>query len=272
MLEALCNVREFVATEFDALLHDGRDPKANGCKGCGGPPLPVDSEEFLAKLPEDIATHVRQFAMQGKVAVLSDAAKLRLAKLIGRATKVALEAPEGPDGAPCMNADTVRHFVDWLTPLLRRDSYLALLDERPEVLNRLLRLLGLAKWPMQYLLRHPGVIDELADPRLLDSRFDAASYQRDLEDRHTAWVRAGQADEEALLDTLRRAHHAEVSRTLVRDVEGTLTVEQVADDLSALADATLAVTIKWAWSYLQQRPGKQGRYAVGRQPHFAVIA
>ncbi|MFW9616787.1 MAG: glutamine-synthetase adenylyltransferase, partial [Aquabacterium sp.] len=187
MLEALCNVREFVATEFDALLHDGRDSKATGCKGCGGPPLPVDSEEFLAKLPEDLAPHVRQFALHSKVALLSDAAKLRLAKLIGRATKAALDAPEGPDGAPCMSTDTVRHFVDWLTPLLRRDSYLALLDERPEVLNRLLRLLGLAKWPMQYLLRHPGVIDELADPRLLDSRFDAAAYQRDLEDRHTAW-------------------------------------------------------------------------------------
>jgi [glutamine synthetase] adenylyltransferase / [glutamine synthetase]-adenylyl-L-tyrosine phosphorylase len=30
-----------------------------------------------------------------------------------------------------------------------------------------------------------------------------------------------------------------VFRTLVRDVEGELTVEQVADDLSALADAVL---------------------------------
>src|SRR5690606_27871192 len=69
LLEALCNVREFVATEFDALLHDGRDPKGNGCKGCGGPPLPVDSEEFLAKLPDDLAPHVRQFALHGKVAM-----------------------------------------------------------------------------------------------------------------------------------------------------------------------------------------------------------
>ncbi len=272
LIEALCNVREFVATEFDALLHDGRDPKANGCKGCGQPTLPIDSEEFLTKLPEAIGPHVRQFAQQGKVAMLPDHAKLRLAKLIGRATKAALDAPDAPDGRLGVTIDTVRHFVDWLTPLLRRDSYLALLDERPEVLNRLLRLLGLAKWPMHYLLRHPGVIDELADPRLLDSRFDAVAYQRDLEDRHTAWARAGQADEESLLDTLRRAHHAEVFRTLVRDVEGILTVEQVADDLSALADATLDATIRWAWSHLQQRPGKQGRYAVGRQPHFAVIA
>lgn len=58
----------------------------------------------------------------------------------------------------------------------------------------------------------------------------------------------------------------------MRDVEGQLTVEQVADDLSALADATLNTTIQWAWGHLQQRPGKQGAYAVGRQPHFAVIA
>jgi glutamate-ammonia-ligase adenylyltransferase len=60
---------------------------------------------------------------------------------------------------------------------------------------------------------------------------------RELDERRAAWERAGEADEERLLDTLRRAHHAEVFRTLVRDVEGELTVEQVADDLSALADA-----------------------------------
>ena len=87
-----------------------------------------------------------------------------------------------------------------------------------------------------------------------------------------AWEKAGQASEEALLDTLRRAHHAEIFRTLVRDVEGTLTVEQVADDLSALADVTLEVALRWAWHHLQLRPGKQAAWAVGRDPHFAVIA
>jgi glutamate-ammonia-ligase adenylyltransferase len=47
-------------------------------------------------------------------------------------------------------------FVDWIEPLLRRESYLALLIERPEVQNRLLRLLGLARWPMRYLMLHPA--------------------------------------------------------------------------------------------------------------------
>ena len=270
LLDALCRVRELVATEFDALLHDGREGGgAPGCKSCGGPPLPIDSDEFLARLPDDIAPHVRQFAEQPKVALLADAAKLRLAKLVGRATRLALTPQD--DQEP-LGTDAVVRFTDWLTPLLRRDSYLALLIERPEVLHRLLRLLALARWPLQYLLRHPGVIDELADPRLMDSRFEAAAYQQDLQERHHALTRAGQADEEALLDTLRRAHHAEVFRTLVRDVEGLITVEQVADDLSALADATLNISLQWAWAHLQERPGKQAAYAIGRQPHVAVIA
>jgi glutamate-ammonia-ligase adenylyltransferase len=94
---------------------------------------------------------------------------------------------------------------------------------------------------MQYLMRHPGVIDELADERLLHLRFDRAGFTDDLEQRLAAWQRLGEDDEEKLLDTLRHAHHAEVFRTLVRDVEGELTVEEVADDLSALADTLLAV-------------------------------
>ncbi len=77
-----------------------------------------------------------------------------------------------------------------------------------------------------------------------------------------AWDRSGQADEESLLDTLRRAHHAEVFRTLVRDVEGHITVEQVADDLSLLADAMLECTMRWAWMHLRQRHREQPRFAV----------
>ena len=65
-----------------------------------------------------------------------------------------------------------------------------------------------------------------------------------------------------MLDTLRRAHHAEVFRTLVRDVEGRISVEQVADDLSALADASLACTMGWAWARLRQRHRADPRLAV----------
>jgi glutamate-ammonia-ligase adenylyltransferase len=125
--------------------------------------------------------------------------------------------------------------------------------ERPSVYERLLRLLGAAKWPARYLLQHPGVIDELAGGNLFDARFDAAEFEAELQARRAALQRTGEDDEESLMNLLRRAHHAEQFRTLARDVEGVLTVEQVADDLSALADAVLRVTARWCWDRLKTR-------------------
>jgi glutamate-ammonia-ligase adenylyltransferase len=259
LLDKLCEIREFVATEFDALLHDGRAPVApatagGGCKSCGGTPQPVDSDAFLDHLPPELAERVRPWREQPRIQMLRDESKLRLARLIKRAAQAV------KDEQCTMEAAT--RFVDWIEPLLRRESYLAMLVERPEVQTRLLRLLGLARWPMRYLMLHPGVIDELADRRLLQGRFDAAEFTRELDERHEAWERSGQADEESLLDTLRRAHHAEVFRTLVRDVEREITVEQVADDLSALADATLAIAMRWAWRHLKQAHIDEPRLAV----------
>ncbi len=256
LLDRLGETREFVALEFDALLHDGRSPptRGNGCRSCGGTPLPVDDEGFLAKLPGELGQRVRQWVQQPKVQALRDDSKLRLARLVQRAA----EAVERQSCTP----EAALRFIDWLEPLMRRESYFALLVERPEVQARLLRLLGLARWPMRYLMRHPGVIDELADRRIIDQRFDRAAFSRELDERHAAWERSGEASEEALLDTLRRAHHAEVFRILVRDVEGHITVEQVADDLSALADAVLERTLHWGWHHLRKKHREVPRFAV----------
>ncbi|RVU49077.1 bifunctional [glutamate--ammonia ligase]-adenylyl-L-tyrosine phosphorylase/[glutamate--ammonia-ligase] adenylyltransferase [Rubrivivax rivuli] len=265
LLDRLLEVRELVAAEFDALLREGQGAAAEGggsksgpCRGrgCGTGPLPVDSETLLERLPPELAERVRAFAQSPRVQALRDESRLRLGRLMQK-TGLALREER------CTPAGALR-FVDWLEPLLRRESYIALLVERPEVHGRLLKLLGLARWPMQYLMRHPGVIDELADERLLHQRFDRAAFTAELEERRSALQRAGEDDEEKLLDTLRRAHHAEVFRTLVRDVGGELTVEQVADDLSALADALLDITVRWAWAgfRLRHRP----------EPGLAVIA
>jgi glutamate-ammonia-ligase adenylyltransferase len=256
LLDRLGQTREFVAMEFDALLHDGSTGKdaPNGCRSCNGTPSPVDSEAFLDKLPEELARRVRSLCEQPRIAMLRDDSKLRLGRLVGRAAQAA-------EVAHC-SMDAAVRFIDWLEPLLRRESYLALLVERPEVQNRLLRLLGLARWPMRYLMLHPGVIDELADERLLHNRFDPEAFKADLEARHEAWRRSGQADEESLLDTLRRAHHAEVFRTLVRDVEDHISVEETADDLSALADATLDRSLHWAWQHFSKAHLSEPRLAI----------
>jgi len=261
LLDQFCTHREFVATEFDSLLHDGGSApakKPGGCKGCGGAALMLDSPALADGLSPEVAQRLKHFIELPKVALLREEMRQRLARLFKRARQMCEEgAVEDGDLA-------LQRFIDWMEPLLRRESYLALLSERARVLERLLRLLVLARWPMRYLMQHPAVIDELADARLTHERFDSATFQRDLDERHLGWVRSGEADEELLLDTLRRAHQAETFRTLVRDVEGEITVEQAADDLSALADATLECTLRWAWQHLRQRHREE--------PQFAVIA
>jgi glutamate-ammonia-ligase adenylyltransferase len=257
--DRLCEVREFVSTEFDTLLHDGRSPppRAGGCRGkCNGsaPPAQLDSDNWLDRLPPELGERVRRFADNPRVQNLREESRLRIAKLVQRAVD---EIRSGE-----CTTEAASRFVDWIEPLLRRESYLALLVERPSVQRRLLRLLGLARWPMRYLMRHPGVIDELADERTMIERFDPRALTAELESRHEAWHRSGEADEGALLDTLRRAHHAEVFRTLVRDVEGRITVEAVADELSALADTILERSLDWSWHHFKQRHRDKPRLAV----------
>jgi len=242
--------REFVAQEFDRLL--GGNAPCKGCqKGANAPAAPPEIDAVLALLPEPVREHLRPWREHPRVLALREQARARLMRLLQR---TAQWLDEGR-----VTQDAVLRFIDWVSPLLRRESYIALLLEQPAVHERLLTVLGAARWPARYLLLHPGVIDELANPRLLDERFDAAHFERELQSRQDALRRSGEDDEENLLNLLRRAHHAEVFRTLTRDVTGRLTVEQVADDLSALADAMLRLTTRWCWPLLRQKHRDQPR-------------
>ncbi|MGZ5181020.1 MAG: bifunctional [glutamate--ammonia ligase]-adenylyl-L-tyrosine phosphorylase/[glutamate--ammonia-ligase] adenylyltransferase [Ramlibacter sp.] len=252
-LHELDRHREFVAQEFDTLLGAGQE-----CKACTGPrggrAQAPDLDTLLEQLPPRLRERVGRWCGHPRVQALREDARQRLARVIARTGQWVQEGRVGEEAALRM--------ADWLEPLLRRDSYLALLLERPGVHERLLRVLGAARWPARYVVRHPGVIDELASESVLAERFDPAAFEQELQERRRSLQGTGEDDDEALLNLLRRAHHAEVFRTLARDVEGRLTVEQVADDLSALADAVLRVTAQWCWDRLKTRHREAPRFAV----------
>jgi glutamate-ammonia-ligase adenylyltransferase len=252
--------REQVASEFDRLLgqgeHAATSPENEGAPAASAPNEHLSLTALLPELNARLAQRVNDWAEQPRIRTLRDEAMHRLLKLLQRTNAWVEEGRVSEDAA-------VR-WCDWMEPLLRRESYLALLVERPRVHEQLLRLLGLARWPAKYLLQHPGVIDELASPALLSERFDPALFEQELEQRLHALKSTGQADEETLLNLLRRAHHAEVFRTLARDVEKRISVEQVADDLSALADSLLKVTSRWVWQNFKQRHRDE--------PQFAILA
>jgi len=246
--------RELVAQEFDTLLGGDTECKGKGCNGKNGQREPAALEAVLADFDGVVRERLAQWQDSPRVQSLRDDARGRLMRLLQRTAQWLAEDR--------ISADAVLRMADWIEPLLRREIYLSLLLERPSVHERLLRLLGAARWPARYLVQHPGVIDELAGGNLFTSRFDPAEFEAELDARRAALQRTGEDDEESLLDLLRRAHHAEQFRTLARDVEGVLSVEQVADDLSALADAVLRVTARWCWDRLKNRHREDPRFAV----------
>ena len=260
--------REFVAQEFDKLL--GGKPKCVGCNaGAGTRPAapPTDLEDLIARLPPAFAKRVVQWRGNPRILALRDDTRARLRQLVQRTGAWVRSAADEADGdaeeAISHRTEAALRWADWIEPLLRRESYLALLVERPAVQDRLLQLLGAARWPARYLVQHPGVIDELASDEMLEGRFDAEEFERELESRIGSLRRTGEDDEERLLNLLRHAHHAELFRTLARDVDHRITVEQVADDLSALADTVLRVTARWCWQHVRN-PHRE-------QPQFAIV-
>jgi glutamate-ammonia-ligase adenylyltransferase len=156
-------------------------------------------------------------------------------------------------------------FTRWLQLLeviAGRSTYIALLDEYAQAVVRVVRLLAAGRWAADYLARHPVVLDEL-----LDDRLAAEPPGADFVSRWASQV--GQQleldqDGERLMNLLRDAHHAQVFRLLMADVNGLLSVEALADQLSALADATLDLSLSTVWR-LQRGGGV-------RLPPLAVVA
>jgi len=155
--------------------------------------------------------------------------------------------------------DVFIRLLDFLESVNRRSAYLALLMEHPPLLPRLAHLMGASAWAALYLTRHPILLDELLDARLLLAEPDWGEWRRELA---RTLDNAGD-DPEAQMDALRHFQHAQAFRLLVQDVAGHLTVERLADHLSALADTILDATVAHCWR-MMRGPGAP-------PPRFAVI-
>ncbi|HEX9277795.1 MAG TPA: bifunctional [glutamate--ammonia ligase]-adenylyl-L-tyrosine phosphorylase/[glutamate--ammonia-ligase] adenylyltransferase [Casimicrobiaceae bacterium] len=141
-----------------------------------------------------------------------------------------------------------------------RSVYLALLFEHPPVLPRLAQLMAASAWAADYLTRHPLLLDELLDSRVLLAEPDWDAWRRELD----LQLRAHAGDPERQMDALRHFQHAQTFRLLAQDLNGLLTVERLADHLSALADIVLAGTLERCWAQMHGE-------AKLAPPKFAII-
>jgi len=213
-----------------------------------------NAAERLAQLgfgdAEGAAARLAAVRSGGRYTGLPQASRIRFDALIPRV----IEASAAREDADA----TLARFLDLIETVSRRAAYLALLDEHPAVLARIAQLFDASSWAAEYLNRHPVVLDELLDARSLLAPPDWRAFAEDLR----AQLDAREDDEERQMDWLREAHHAHVFRLLVQDLSGLLTVEQLADHLSELADATLQVTLELCWRQLRGHHRSDPRFAV----------
>ncbi|MDO4904351.1 MAG: bifunctional [glutamate--ammonia ligase]-adenylyl-L-tyrosine phosphorylase/[glutamate--ammonia-ligase] adenylyltransferase [Lautropia sp.] len=180
-------------------------------------------------------------------------------------------AQTGLPGSPCAPSVLIGRLCDFLESIAGRSVYLSLLAQHPDAFRHLLRMIGKTRWASDYLKSHPIVIDELLDGHLLEA-LDVTRWARDLREQLAATVLAGVTDAdgqpapdiERQMDVMREAHHGAVFKLLAQDLEQRLTVEHLSDQLSALADAVLEITLELVWRNMPRRHRPD--------PQFAVIA
>jgi [glutamine synthetase] adenylyltransferase / [glutamine synthetase]-adenylyl-L-tyrosine phosphorylase len=211
-------------------------------------------EEVFAEreaAPEPWPDHPRLTALRAsqRYAALPPESKRRLERLAPALARAARATPD-PDA-------TLARGVDLVEAIASRAAYLALLAEHPEALERVARIIGASSWAAEFITRHPLLLDELLDDRLLYAPTDFSSLRKHLQRQ------LGAADDvEQRMNLLREAHQAAVFRLLAQDLAGLLTVERLADHLSALADLVLQITLEQVWKDLRGRHREQPAFAV----------
>ena len=161
------------------------------------------------------------------------------------------------DATPDPRATLVRS-LDVVEAIASRAAYLALLAENPQALERVTRMAGASSWAAEYIARHPLLLDELLDDRVLYAPMDLEALRQSLAEQ----LAAAEDDVERRMNILREGHQAQVFRLLAQDLAGLLTVERLADHLSALADLMIEVAMEQAWRSLRDRHRETPRFAV----------
>jgi [glutamine synthetase] adenylyltransferase / [glutamine synthetase]-adenylyl-L-tyrosine phosphorylase len=226
--ERLQAVRESVSRHFDAVF--------------------AEAQAALEPWPE----HPRLAALRAsqRYAALPDESRSRLDRLVPALARAA-------QGTPDPQA-TLARGVDLVEAIASRAAYLALLAEHPQALERVARMIGASSWAAEFVTRHPLLLDELLDDRLLYAPVDLVSFEKHLR----VQLDAAQGDNERRMNLLRELHQAQVFRLLAQDLAGLLTVERLADHLSALADLILEVTLQVVWQDLRSKHLPAPRFAV----------
>ncbi len=238
--------RAIVTGEFEALF---AAPAANEKISAPQPESETQGQQvrtIAAELGTDnaelIGTRIDAWLASSRTQTLSAKSRARMESLIPFALKAALVQ----DHAPATAVKTFFRLFDLIEAIDKRETYLALLVEYPQVLERVARIAANSAWAAEFLRRHPILLDELIAPAEKNASLDWRAERRALQNA----CDGADGDIEKQYELLRHAKQVATLKLNVADIEGRLSVMALSDELSALADMLLNVALELAWRAL----------------------
>ena len=239
---ALDEHRGAVQDAFDSLFELGDAPRNAAADRLASilfdPQAPADPEALAEPLAEagiadteQLARRLADYTRSRRYRSISAASRAKVEKLLP--AMIAAAAAQENDTAAALGLLEILEAIDG------REAYFALLVEFPQVLERAARLAARSRWAARLLARHPILLDELtrsaASFALTDWNAERATLGAECD--------ALGGDVEHLLDHLRHYKQRQMLRFTIADLEGELPVMALSDELSALADTLLDVTL-----------------------------
>ncbi|AKS18966.1 bifunctional [glutamate--ammonia ligase]-adenylyl-L-tyrosine phosphorylase/[glutamate--ammonia-ligase] adenylyltransferase [Xanthomonas campestris pv. campestris] len=246
LLEALAPHRTRVAAEFAELLAPRVHATAPDTLADYWRALPEGDAAPLLGIglhdPNNAHHMLADFAQSSGVRALSDGARTRLDRVMPALLHAAIRATQ-PDAA-------LRRVLGLLQATLRRTSYLALLDEQPSALARLVDVLSRSALLAERLAAYPLLLDELLDTRISGPLPDRAAL-------HTACVDTLQIDDtEAALRELNERRLALSFRIALATLDGRQQPVDSTQQLAWLAEAVVQTVLQLAQTQLQAAHGQ----------------
>jgi glutamate-ammonia-ligase adenylyltransferase len=235
-LAALDRHREAVAGLFDGLL--GEEPEAPSAARLiwNDPSDLARLEQVGFRDPEQTSTSLAGLQAARDRSSVSADARNRLDGVMPSLLEDILDNAD-PDLALARVLPVVR-------AVLRRSAYLSLLAENAHARGHFVELVTASRWLAETLADHPAFFDSLLDERLLSVVPDRDELAVALADELTG----EEVSFERALEVLRefKSHH--VFNVALAELRGTLTLMQVSDALTFLAEAVLGASLELAWN------------------------
>ncbi len=146
-----------------------------------------------------------------------------------------------------------------------RDSLYTLLNESPEVLARLLRLLSSSRFLSDFLCRRPEFLDSVVRPEAMKRQKPRSAFSAEL-----GLLLREAASSEQKLQRLRQYQQTETFRIGMKDMLAELSRDQAGRQMAGLAECCLLAALELACQSLGARLGPG--FTEWAQKHFAILA